>query len=259
MAPKISKIIEPNPQADVLTAPRVLLEDAKGRASRENKRRNLDLLWDALVEIRNEGGRGDYSLAEVGRRLEQLGGPKIQSLRNTGGSDFRNVIESFRDATHGSGKYFAKTKSSLDRALEAISDPTDKALLCLEIANAKKLRVENANLRSAFERLNAPVGTEISVTPDAHISATQDLEVGNVLPTLAQSNFSFPDNRLPVTEEGLVALRTGLDRRRIQLLGFKVMQDGAIENARGDMIFPPGFATACEAVLATYEKQVKEK
>nr|WP_276329912.1 gamma-mobile-trio protein GmtX [Simplicispira suum] len=65
---------------------------------------NLDKVWEALNEIRDEGGR-DYSLAEVGRRLEKVGGPKTQSLRNAQGAAYRNIIATYANAVSGATRY----------------------------------------------------------------------------------------------------------------------------------------------------------
>lgn len=244
------KKIEPKKQPDSLAAPRVIFEAAKGRAVRGNKVANLELLWVVLMEIRESGGR-DYSLSEVGRRLEEKGGMKTQSLRNAGGADFREVITAFAQSVMGSPRYIAKTKSSVDQALDLIGDHSVRAVLKEEIAQAKKMRAENAMLRHAFSKLSIPREEEIPEEPQTEVV----LESSNLpvtQPGLGNEVRETKSGKLP--KRLIAALRKGSDPKRIRTLGFRVTEDGSIQNARGEAIFPPGFLTACEAVLAEQEQ-----
>lgn len=252
MSPRNSANYEPSKNPDVLFAPRAVLDDVRKRANRENKRKNLDLLWDVLLAIKNEGGR-DYSLAEIGRRLELIGGPKTQSLRNSGGADFREVINSFVVAVHGSTRYIAKAKSNVEQALEWISDPTVRAILSLEIATAKKLHTENANLRNAISRLSAPISTDLTPNPDTEDTGIRDLNEDRSLPNLVsaeEATFQYEDGFL--SRDLIQVLKTAVDPLRIQKLGFTVQDDGSITNLRGDLLFPAGFVTACVSVTERF-------
>ena len=248
----MAKTVEPARQVDALAAPRAIFEDAKKRAVRGNKAANLDLLWEVLIEIREEGGR-DYSLAEVGRRLEQKGGLKTQSLRNTGGADFRVIITAFAQSVMGSPRYIAKTKSSVDQALELISDHSTRVVLQEELVKAKKLREENATLRHAFSRLSIPTVEERP--GEARVNEPTHM------PTLSQKGAEagmvvMNERGRVVSEDLLEALQKGLNRRRLLNKGFKVLEDGSIRGSvNNEQLFPPGFVTACEAFLAGYGRK----
>ena len=70
---------------------KVLYESLKRSSQKDEKIKNLDKLWQILNDIRESGER-DFSLAEIGRRLEKVGGLKTQSLRNKQGKDFRDLL-----------------------------------------------------------------------------------------------------------------------------------------------------------------------
>ena len=113
---------------DVLRDARQLYQAHRQAATKPSKVHNLDKLWEVLNVIRDEGGR-DYSLAEVGRRLALLGGPKTQSLRNIQGEQYREIIKAYASAVSGATRYVAKTKSNVEQALELINDPSVRATI----------------------------------------------------------------------------------------------------------------------------------
>ncbi len=239
-------------QHDALTTPRAALEEAKQRAVRKNKTDNLDLLWTVLMEIREAGGR-DYSLSEVGRRLESKGGPKTQSLRNAGGADFRTVIAAFAHSVMGSPKYVAKTKSGVDQALDFIGDPSVRAVLKEEIALAKKYRTENAILRNALSRMSIPTAADIQVSGEltkANAPAERPA-LSAVFEAEVVTNRSTHDL---LGEDLLEALQNGISKKAMRKNGWKVHDNGSVWNAQYE-IFPPMFIDACQVILTAHGRE----
>lgn len=200
------------------------LHERKASAQQQSKKRNLDTLWAVLEEMRKEG-QADYSLVAVGKRLEKAGGLKTQSLRNASGADFRRLIDLYREA-------FAPEPASdggatqLERALALISDAGMRTAIKAALAESKRLKVENDRLHGAMSGLLIPA------TP----------------PTLAlRSDIQEPEIRLPKRLRD--ALSKGLSEGRLRERGLSVQEDGAIADMRGDLLFPPGFATAIAEVL----------
>ena len=208
---------------------RQLYNTHREATNRESKVKNLDLLWGALDDIRNGGGR-DYSVAEVGRRLEAAGGPKTQSLRNAQGAQFRDIIGAYAAGVSGSTKYLSKTRSQVEAALELITDLSIRATLRIAIEEGKRLKVVNDNLHAAFKTLQ--VGSVDTAAPEE--------------PQIAVSVKSI----LPLPAKLLRALKKGLDRTRLAERGMQVHEDGSILDQHGDVLFPPAFATAVDAVLS---------
>lgn len=201
----------------------------RNSATKPTKIENLDKLWETLINIYNEGGR-DYSLAEVGRRLEVINGPKTQSLRNSQGVYYRDIITAFAHTTSGSTRYISKTKSNIEQALDHITDPSVKAVIKIALDEAKRLKVVNDNLHAAFKSLQ--IGT-----------------------TLAQPNIQTIVEPLPVANKSVLslqmiqALTKGIDKTRLAQQGLCIAEDDSIENEHGDKIFPPSFVYAIQTVL----------
>jgi len=220
---------------DILKNARQLYHASRAAATKSSKSENLDKVWEVLEAIRNEGSR-DYSLAEIGRRLERINGPKTQSLRNTQGSDYRNIISAYAEAVSGSTRYVAKTQSNLEQALALITDPSIRAIIRIALDEAKRLKVVNDNLHAAFKALK--IGTTLTPPPPI-----DDLPP---LPTLIQES-----NNLSL--RFLKALRKGIDSTRLAQQGLHVGDEGSVENEHGDKIFPPAFVFAIQAVLGRNE------
>lgn len=201
-------------------------------ASKPSKIDNLDKLWEVLNDIREDGGR-DYSIAEVGRRLEKVKGPKTQSIRNAQGTEYREIIGAFAKAVSGATRYVAKTKSSVEQALALITDPSVRATIRVALDEAKGLKVINDNLHAAFKTLQ--IGA--SLTPKSAAETTAGLLSGEAQP-----------NNL--TLQLVTALRKGIDKSRLAQQGLRTREDGGIENEHGDGVFPPAFVTAIEHILS---------
>ncbi|MCY1276248.1 hypothetical protein D9M68_101410 [compost metagenome] len=216
---------------DVLKDSRQLYNAHRSAANKPSKVENLDKVWEVLNAIRDEGGR-DYSLAEVGRRLERLGGPKTQSLRNAQGADYREIISAYANAVSGSTRYVAKTKSNVEQALDLITDPSIRATIRVALDEAKRLKVVNDNLHAAFK----------------------SIQVGATLPQAA-APVAVPQAPAPRQEGAslsprlLNALRKGIDASRLAQQGLRIEEDGSIENDHGDKVFPVAFATAIHTIL----------
>lgn len=217
---------------DILKDARQLYLAHRSAANKPSKAENLDKVWEMLNAIRDEGGR-DYSLAEIGRRLEKVGGPKTQSLRNAQGAHYREIITAYANAVSGSTRYVAKTKSNVEQALELITDPSIRATLRMALDDAKRLKVVNDNLHAAFKTLQ--VGASLSQTASAKETISIQLPTSHVKTELAP--------RL------LGALKKGIDETRLTQQGLRICNDGSVENEHGDKLFPPAFITAVIAVL----------
>ena len=172
-------------------------------------------------------------MAEVGRRLEKVGGPKTQSLRNAQGAPYRDIITAYANAVFGATRYVAKTKSNVEQALDLITDPSIRETLRMALDDAKRLKVVNDNLHAAFK----------------------SLQVGASLPSSAAIVEPAPRLSGPGTGSELLssrllsALRKGIDASRLAQQGMHVADDGSIENEHRDKLFPPAFVTAIQTVL----------
>lgn len=215
---------------DILKDARQLYQAHRAVASKPSKVENLDKVWEVLNAIRDDGDR-DYSLAEVGRRLEAIGGPKTQSLRNAQGAHYREIITAYANAVSGATRYVAKTKSNVEQALDLITDPSIRATIRVALDDAKRLKVVNDNLHAAFKSLQ--VGATLAQAPveSAPLLPAPGLEGARLTPRMTN------------------ALRKGIDPARLAQQGLHVGEDGSIENEHGDKLFPLGFVTAIQFIV----------
>lgn len=225
-----------NTAPDILRDARQLYQAHRKSATKATKVANLDKLWEVLESILENGGR-DYSLAEIGRRLEKIGGPKTQSLRNAQGAYYREIIAAFANAVSGSTRYVAKTKSNVEHALELITDPSIRAILRVALDDAKRLKVVNDNLHAAFKTLTIGTSMSVSVTPATKAPAQK------LASPLVESSKPELAPRL------MNALKKGVDKTRLAQQGLHVGEDGSIQNDHGDKIFPPAFVSAIETII----------
>lgn len=215
---------------DTLKDARQLYLAHRSAATKPTKAENLDKVWEVLNAIRDDGDR-DYSLAEVGRRLEKIEGPKTQSLRNAQGAHYREVITAYASAVSGTTRYVAKNKSNVEQALDLITDPSIRATIRVALDDAKRLKVVNDNLHAAFKSLQVGATLQQVAAEAAPALPVPGLDVAQLTPRMAN------------------ALRKSIDPTRLAQQGLRVGEDGSIENEHGDKLFPPAFTHAVQFVL----------
>lgn len=225
----------------------------KKSATKQSMKTNLDMLWQALQDTWEQGLK-DYSLAEIGRRLEKTGGPKTQSLRNPAGAPYREIISAFAKDAQGSTKYIAKTKSTVEQALDMVSDPSARAVLRAALNDAKRLKVVNDNLHAAFKKLS--VGADfarsgntangLTVGECLDEAVTQERGSNEYTPvTLIRPNKGSAE----LTAKEKLILKRSIDPSRLAQNGLKVTEGGSIEDSHGNVLFPVGFVAVVTAVI----------
>jgi regulator of replication initiation timing len=169
------------------------------------------------------------SRPNVGARVEHLGGPKTQSLRNKNGSDFRRLIDGFAAAQ---GKHVSKkTKRPsrpIDEVINSIDDFNARTSLRLILVENAQLKHENDQLRSAF--------SEMSV----------DLSRGES----NRQRTTRLARRMPASRAALEAFTTFLSDEWLSRLGFETRPDGSIfDVVAGQLVAPAGFSIGLADVL----------
>lgn len=198
-----------------------LVQTLKKQAVRENKRKNLDLLWQVLEEMWRDGCR-DYGVAEVGRKLAAVGGPKTQSLRNEGGKDFRMVIEAFAACAGARGRArVVQGRPQIDIAVESLPDPAVRAMFRQVVAENKLYKNQNDQLRSAFKALS------VRRPEDGSQSSNSDQVIAAPVPQL--------------TPREKVLLQRNLSPERFEENGWRIIEEGGVVDDAGVVILSPGF------------------
>ena len=207
-----------------------LYESLKRSSQKNEKIKNLDKLWQILNDIRESGER-DFSLAEIGRRLEKVGGLKTQSLRNKQGKYFRDLIHVYANGVNGSTKYIPKNRSTVDEAISLINDPSVRGVIRTALDDAKRLKVTNDNLHAAFK--NIQVGSDINSNNKKLVS----------------EGIVESDHNGSLSLQLIQALKKGINEKRLAQQGMCIEKNGSITNEHGDTIFPPSFVFAIRKIL----------
>lgn len=219
----------------------------KKSANKQSVKANLDLVWTALNEIFEEGLK-DYSLAELGRRLEKAGGPRTQSLRNPSGAQYREIITAFALAAEGSTKYVAKTKTTVEKALDMVPDPSARAVLRAALNDAKRLKIVNDNLHAAFKKLSigASFGGSGGYITKGELENPVELADGRPVAGLVPLNSSAS---ISLTAKERLILKRSIDLSRLAQNGLRIDEDGSILSEQGDVLFPSGFVGTIEKLI----------
>ena len=98
------------------------------------------------------------------------------------------------------------------------------------IEEGKRLKVGNDNLHAAFKTLQVGAVGAAAVDVPQIAAAAKSVE--------------------PLPAKFLRALKKGMDRTRLAERGMHVQGDGSIRDEHDDVVFPPAFATAVDAVLS---------
>lgn len=209
-------------------------------AAHERTKRNLTILRDALLKMRDDGV-SDYSIAKVGAYSKTLGGPQAQSIRNKNGAHFQSLIKAFA-ASEGKPqkKLPARPESNVDAAIRAIADQGVRLALEMRLAQARRDRSELDMLRSAFKNLS------VSISSGSHPSAA----AGTALVGKGGG-----ETHRDLTSPLAAAIEKFLSSDWLDERFWKVDADGSIvdESIGGALIAPPGFVDALREILRPEE------
>jgi len=232
----------PIPAADGMADAQAVYERLCGEARRPQRRKSLELLWNVLEAMRAEG-EVDYSIASVGERLEAAGGLSTQSIRNTPGKPFRDVIAAYAAAVGGSRKRTGQREMSpLDVALASVANPAARALLRQCVAEHKRCQHEKDQLRSAFKRLS--VGNEPGASPTFSVPQSPLPAQTVTAPPPPSRPFGGPLHRFEIE-----AVRAAIDDDRLAENGWIIQSNGSIVSETGEVLLPPGFATSLAKMI----------
>lgn len=209
--------------------PEELLQHLKGNSSVQ-KQRSLDIIHEICREQYTRGSK-DFSIATIGRLSEEKGGPKAQPIRNKGGDDYRALISVWAKHTGGSTKKAPKlSESPIYAVLSKIDDPAVRAVMGSILA-------ENTKLKGQLNVLKHHAEVIIDKRPQ---QSSQTIEV-------------FPPSANLIDSE-YEALTHAISDALIKNEGWTVETNGQVKNAKGRVLYKPGYATAIKKVLLAVKK-----
>lgn len=212
------------------THPDEVLQQLKQSAGTRTVR-NLEKIHEVCRTIHQAGGK-DYSVAAVGRRSQQIGGPSAGTLYTTAGKPFRVLIAGWsKHAGIDSGKA-SEPRAETDW-LRRIPDPADRALIGMMMAERNRLRHE-VNL------LKAKAGIVVDRRPVPSDVRPAGCDTMQIL---------LPKSALVPTERE--ALAKVFSEKWLEEHGLKIGSHGSLLNERDGELFPVGFVPGLRKLLET--------
>lgn len=217
---------------NAITAPQALLTELLGRKTRPEREKNLNLIHQ-ICKVQHETSR-DFSIATVGKLCEAAGGLKARALYNAASSDYRALIEAWRENSAApkskSNERLSTELSSFERHLLRVDDPALRSLLQRVYVDRNKLRAELNMLKSMTV---LQIDQRPSARPPSSTGAMQVL------------------TGVELTESERLALLRALSAEFLSEEGWREGPHGEILNGSGRKVFDIGFTRAIRKVLTS--------
>ena len=142
--------------------------DMKAAVQSPRKKRNLENVWISLEHL-TEMKSTDFSIASVARAIQalSLSGPKEQSIRNTEGKDFRDLIRAYGNE-HGVPAKGASESSEEERIVGSIID-IRTASMVRGLLNKNRSKNRRINMLKNLIGTSPPlyIASELALNPSA--------------------------------------------------------------------------------------------
>jgi hypothetical protein len=202
------------------------LKDEICARSNSRKQVTVEGLWQVLEEMRRMGISA-FTIAQVGRHAEAAGILHTQTLRNTGGEDYRSLINAFAQEIGAAiTSVPATTATPLETAIDNIADLDIRTRLRMVLVENVRQREEIGRLRQAFK----------------HMQPASTVETSSV------ELLSPPDPRLDIAPLEKFLAVDWIDERR-----WSVEANGAIYDEINECVAPVGFVDSLKALLDFYK------
>lgn len=215
-----------------ITAPQALLTELLGRKTRPEREKNLNLIHQ-ICKVQQETSR-DFSIATVGKLCEAAGGLKARALYNAASSDYRALIDAWRENSAAPKSKSHETHSTdlsvFERNLLRVEDPALRSLL-------QRVYVDRNKLRAELNMLKSMTVLQIDLRPlvrPANNSGEMQVLTG-----------------VDLTESERLALLQALSAEFLDGEGWREGPYGEILNASGRKVFEIGFTRALRKALAS--------
>ena len=219
-----------------------MLMQLKENANRR-KKRSLELIHQICLE-QYERGSKDFSIAMIGRLSEKQGGPKTQSIRNKGGTEFRALIKTWGKNAGGSSKKIFQPKDDRYQSfLQEIERPDHRAVFTTHLSEIKKLRREIDILRKQLNRSDAKL-----IIDKRTVQLKQRRGDVAILPSFYNLNPSE-----------IEALKNAISNLFFAEQGWTTEENGRVLNAKGRFVYRAGYVTAIKKVLESVNNSNMEK
>lgn len=216
------------------------------------KQKNLNIIY-SICKDQHDRGSKNFTITMIGNLSEAQGGPKTQSIRNTGGLDFRALIESWADYSTGYMKKKKKPKIN-DRYLsfiESLERADQRAVFTKMLSDKRRLQNEVNSLKHFINNHKDILLDERPIKQYQMQPITPE-----VLPSMNPSSLQ-PNGPLEIFSKEIQDLKSAIDDDTILGLNLVINEDGSIFNKKGRIIYGTEYLTAIKKIIQTYDPDDK--
>jgi hypothetical protein len=200
----------------------------------ERRKKTVMALWNVLEGMRSKGIHV-FSIANVGRVCESLGVLNVQSIRNSSGKDFRDIIEAYALEIGASTTHQTSAKQTpMEEVIARIPDLDDRTRLTMERAMGKRAIQEVNRLKEMLKR------TQVGRARPPDVAVQPALPAGNIEARVLPQIKSID----------VTPLKKFLSPEYLRDLGWRIGEDGAIYEGT-DRLTPVGFVPTLDKLLET--------
>lgn len=202
--------------------------------SNSRTRDSLRIINEVCREQHEKHKSKDFSVATIGKIVNERGGPSERAIRNKTGALYRALIEAWGTSVNGNTR---KTRdvnlSEIEKAFSRIEEP---GIRTLALSIHAQLRKKENELREAKRILEENL--QIDLRPKAIEPLQQLLPASSV----------FGLNKMEID-----ALREAVSEEKMQNEDWEKLQNGSVNNSSGRRIYRAGYTHAIEKILRVLE------
>ncbi len=191
----------------------------------KKKKYNLKIVYDVLLHL-YETGSTNFSIALIGKLSKKEGGPITQTIRNTQGKDYRDLIDFFVNNISISDKYKENSDYKLS---DYIDDPALKAHINIIISENKSLKNQLNILKNNMNK---------------NYELNYDLKSNDIKNSLTDTNNILLSSEI----ESIIKFIKDIEDKRISI---KLTDTRSLKDENNILVANPGFFDGLKKIIST--------
>lgn len=191
----------------------------------KKKKYNLKIVYDVLLHL-YETGSTNFSIALIGKLSKKEGGPITQTIRNTQGKDYRDLIDFFVNNITISDNYKENSDYKLS---DYIDDPALKAHINIIISENKSLKNQLNILKNNMNK-----NYELNYDLKSNVIKNSLIDTNNIL--------------LSSEIESIIKFVKDIEDKRISI---KLTDTRSLKDENNILVANPGFFDGLKKIILT--------
>ncbi len=191
----------------------------------KKKKYNLKIVYDVLLHL-YETGSTNFSIALIGKLSKKEGGPITQTIRNTQGKDYRDLIDFFVNNISISDNYKENSDYKLS---DYIDDPALKAHINIIISENKSLKNQLNILKNNMNK---------------NYELNYDLKSNDIKNSLIDTNNILLSSEI----ESIIKFIKDIEDKRISI---KLTDTRSLKDENNILVANPGFFDGLKKIILT--------